>query len=186
MPRSASWSAVALAEARDADGGSELEPRGRARRERRLAAGELEHDLAAVGLVADDDDGLAAARRRPRAASLGGRAGREPVVGSGLEPGARRSRSAVSRARSSGLESTASGCSRRASRSPSARAASRPAAVSGRSSSGSPGAASAWRTRKRRTARQLRRAATSPRTATISTSSWTRCWSITRSTPAAS
>src|SRR3954453_10980360 len=61
---------------------------------------------------------------------------------SGSSPAARAICSAVSRARSRGLERTASGC-RRASDSPSARAAVRPPAVSGRRSSGSPGAASA-------------------------------------------
>src|SRR5204863_5042162 len=59
--------------------------------------------------------------------------------------------SPVSRARSSGLVRTMPGrIPRAASRSPTARAWSRPSGVSRRSSSGSPGAASAWRTKKTR------------------------------------
>src|SRR5204863_6519180 len=59
--------------------------------------------------------------------------------------------SPVSRARRSGLVRTTSGrIPRAASRSPTARAWSRPSGVSRRSSSGSPGAASAWRTKKTR------------------------------------
>src|SRR5918996_898953 len=63
-------------------------------------------------------------------------------------PSSRARRSPVSRARRSGLVRIASGrtpSSRR--RMPSERACSRPSAVSGRSSSGTPWAASAWRTR---------------------------------------
>src|SRR5947207_15888506 len=67
------------------------------------------------------------------------------------------SASAVSRARSSGLETTAVAAkpsSRR--RAPTARACSRPSGVSGRSSSGFPDAASAWRTISSRIAAQDR------------------------------
>src|SRR6185436_6103893 len=76
--------------------------------------------------------------------------------GSGARPAGRASSCAVSRARRSGLVSTASG-SRPSSarRSPSALAVSRPAAVRGLSSSGSPDAASAWRTITRRTGRSI-------------------------------
>ena len=52
-----------------------------------MLAGQREHDLAAVGLMADHDDGLALAGRR-RAEVVDGRAGREPVVD--LERDARR------------------------------------------------------------------------------------------------
>src|SRR5581483_11633820 len=69
---------------------------------------------------------------------------------SGSTPAARAISSAVSRARSSGLQTTASR-PWAASFSPSARACSRPSAVRGRTASGSPAAASAWRTRKIRT-----------------------------------
>src|SRR5581483_4778720 len=68
--------------------------------------------------------------------------------GSASQPRARPSSAAVSRARSRGLVRTASARTPSlARRLPRARAATRPAAVSGRRSSGSPCAASAWRTR---------------------------------------
>ena len=86
------------------------------------AAAERGGDPAAVGLVADDDDRVAAPSTSC-ADALGGRARREPLVGLDRErraPGA--SSAPVSRARRSGLVSTASGrTSSAASRSPSAR-----------------------------------------------------------------
>ena len=126
----------------------------RAGRERAPLAGELEDDLAAVGLVADRDDRLAASGDRRRGGRRRVAPGASRSSTSASSPAAAAIGSAVSRARSSGLETTASGCSA-ASCSPSARAALVPGRVSGRSSSGSPGAASAWRTRNRRTAPSL-------------------------------
>ena len=82
----------------------------RARGEPASRAGEREDDLAAVGLVPDDHDRLASALDR-RAQSSPSAPGARRSSASGVSPAARAIGSAVSRARSSGLETTASGCS---------------------------------------------------------------------------
>ena len=111
------------------------------------AAGELGGDQPAVGLVADDDDLVAASGDR-RADEFGGRAGREPLVGLRLAPERARDLGAVSRARRSGLEMTAVGADAVAREALAERAGvGAPSAVSGRRSSGSPPAACACRTR---------------------------------------
>ena len=112
-----------------------------------LFAAQRGRDAPAVRLVADHDDVLAAARDR-LAQRLRRRAGSESLIR--LRNCSRRAASAspVSRARKSGLVSTMSGTTPSSRiRSPSSRACSRPSSLSGRSSSGSPGVASACRTR---------------------------------------
>src|SRR5207245_1574638 len=85
--------------------------------------------------------GSGAARRTPSVVAPGARRS----GGAASIPAARAIASAVCRARRSGEVRTASGRSR-ASSAARTRACSRPSDVSARSSSGSPGAASAWRT----------------------------------------
>ena len=152
-------------------------------------AGEREHDLAAVGLVADDDDGLAAAGRRRRARRRASRPARGRSSSSSSTSDAPRDRlgrlaGAQQRARDDGVEVLArqARAERRAPRLGRS-------SVSGRSSSGSPGspgAALAWRTRKTTHGPRVDGLRPRPGRATISTSSWTRCCSIARSTPTAS
>ena len=94
--------------------------------------------------------------RRPRARRRRSRRARGARPARASTPTADAIPSAVSRARSSGLEMTASGLILlRTKRRPSSRACCVPCAVRVRRSSGSPGAASAWRTRKRRTPESL-------------------------------
>ena len=148
-----------------------------ARRERGLrAARQRRRDLRAVGLVADDDHGLAALLRGGPD-GVGGRARREPLVGLGLE--ACRPREllrglarAQQRAGQHGVGAEAFGGEALAERP----GGSRPSAVSGLSSSGSPSAASAWRTITSRTGRSIVSRSCAPSATSWPMSSPTRRW----------
>ena len=115
MPRSASCSAVALAQVVDGDGGhsssSHTPAAGNAGAGSPVIA---DGDQSAVGLVADDDDGLAASRDGG-AHVVGRRAGREPLVrlGGDARPGCDclgRLACAQQRAREDGVGADAATC----------------------------------------------------------------------------